>query len=117
MSLNLHPPKYNILFPLNSPLKRDKGDKFAINADEISSMSSVDSDNELWDSIETKRLKSLGYARSQTKGDRSETTSVVSGGIKKQRGSRAPLELGSQIGGGDINPSEMTTDNKILVEK
>lgn len=68
-----------ILFAIFRNEKKQKADKFAINADEISSMSSVDSDNELWDSIETKRLKSFGFARSHK--DRSESASVISGGI------------------------------------
>ncbi len=75
-------------------------------------MSSIESENELWQSIENKAINKINIARNQHKdSDSVSMTSEIKGG----RGNRRRTMLDDRD---DLPPQEsITSDNRVLIEK
>jgi hypothetical protein len=75
-------------------------------------MSSIESENELWQSIENKAINKINVARNQYKD--SDSVSMTSDMVKT-RGNRRRTMLEDM---NDMPPQEsITSDNKVLIEK
>ncbi len=77
-------------------------------------MSSIESENELWQSIENKAINKINVARNQYKD--SDSVSMTSDMVKtRDRGNRRKTMLEDM---NDMPPQEsITSDNKALIEK